>query len=239
MTERRRWCFLPRKGVVSGEQSTGRPVRIPFPGVSLKGKGTGYWIISVYPVRCLLLDLLRLPWPALATLSLLDLICFMGEHSGQSYHLACWHSHRDLLISICAACHWQNNKGDSGKLPKWYIISQSKTKRGNSNKESVNLTINERRISTKYFKLNAVAAKLSITLHSFINFAFICRMVSVPFFGAIMEHQPGRRTTGRRKKKKKKTLPNRIAIYILRKICWFRSHVFLNFPNPEDATQDE
>lgn len=54
-------------------------------------------------------------------------------------------------------------------------------------------------VKSKYqeFKLNAVVAKLSITLHAFINFAFICGMVSVPFLGAVIEHQCGRRMIGK------------------------------------------
>ena len=149
MTERQRTVFPSKEASGEWELSSRHLIRICFLWVSLKGKVTQYWIISMYSLRCLLLDPLHLSWPALAILSLLYLICFMRKHSGQCYHLYCWHLYRDLLISICAACHWRNNKGDSGKLPKWYTISQPKTKREDANKASVNLKINEWGISIK------------------------------------------------------------------------------------------
>lgn len=153
---------FPFKEVSRVQRILGTPLE--YICVSLKGKVTQYWIICTCPRRCLLLDPLRHSWPALAMLFLLYLICFIWKCSGQCCHLYCWRSYRELLISICAVFHWQNHIGNSGNLPKWYIISQSKT-RENSSKELVNLKINEQRVSIKEFQLNAVVAKLSIILH--------------------------------------------------------------------------
>lgn len=126
---------FPFKEVSRVQRILGTPLE--YICVSLKGKVTQYWIICTCPRRCLLLDPLRHSWPALAMLFLLYLICFIWKCSGQCCHLYCWRSYRELLISICAVFHWQNHIGNSGNLPKWYIISQSKT-RENSSKELVN-----------------------------------------------------------------------------------------------------
>lgn len=106
-----------------------------------------------------------------------------------------WHLHRDLLKSICAAYHWQNNKGDSGKLPKCYITSQSKTTGEHLNQESVNLKISVWRGSKDS---NEMLLQRNCQLPGIlIHFAYICWMVYVPFFGAITEHKHGRRLTGK------------------------------------------